>query len=649
MRPGFRLSGPMSIVILSVAALVILLGSAGGAELVESDAFSGNDGDPPDDTMWTVQETQSNDLVEIRSNQLRTYMVDAGRAGVIGVDEHDLEHFTIIVEWRWISGQGRAGEVIVHQNRSGTWVSMFNLWYDVAYHGWGYGTRSGGTFRSTSSFSRNVVNGEWYTWNTTFDVDHVNMTVKRNSNGNTIFSRTNLAADTPTGDIRVTLTTFGINLLDADCRWDNYKLYDNAATPNVRPRWLEIPHLTAIEDIPLAYNFTYNVTDPDGPLENLVITSHSPYVTAIDGLDVTFEFPNGVLTATVPLVLSDGFAQVTGDVNFTITPVNDPPEQAVPTRYEATEELPLTVDFEPHVWDIDNDTSELFLLVDDIYSSVEGLELTVEFPEGVTAHEVLVHISDGLLSISVRLNFTVVPVDDPPTIDDLGELEVIEDQERTFNITPFLHDIDTPVEDLVLIVRNRNCTIDGQDLLLMYIKGGIDDIVTIEVTDGHTLVSGDLLVRVVEVNDAPIAHRPSPKGFTEGVAKTVNLSTYIEDEDTPRSQLTLECDHPAVVSIDGFNITLLYDEWVEQHDVEFSVFDGALRDTSSFMVEVIAVNDDPVILGIGDLGPPYVIRIDEGTTEWFAIEVYDEDGNDFRYASYRSGRASRSSRTGPSR
>ena len=183
---------------------------------------------------------------------------------------------------------------------------------------------------------------------------------------------------------------------------------------NPPPEWVVMPVLNAVEDIPLAYNFSRNVSDPDTPVLDLIITSRSPYVTALRGLNVTFLFPNGVETAEVFLTLSDGLHEAVASVNFTVLPVNDPPNHDIPEGQTATATVPWTMDLTSHIWDIDNETDDLDLMVDSPYATVDGLNLSVLFPDGIEEYDLWFNISDGLNQTPVNLHFTITRAPGPP-------------------------------------------------------------------------------------------------------------------------------------------------------------------------------------------------------------------------------------------
>ncbi len=401
---------------------------------------------------------------------------------------------------------------------------------------------------------------------------------------------------------------------------------------NDPPKWLSVPELHAVEDVPFTYDFSASVSDADTLIGDLGITSPSPYVTSISGLEVTFNFPNNVTDTSVPLMLSDGVSQAVVDVTFTVQPVNDPPAHDIPQQQTATEDVPWTIDLSSHVWDIDNDLSDLSIWEDSPYTTIDGLKLTVLFPEGVLEHTLLLNISDGLNLTVATIHFTVTPVNDPPVIGPLAEFTAVEDQVLVLNLTSYLSDMDTPIEALTVEVSDTtHCTVVGQELHFLYTVGGKDHYITITISDGYLEDEQELTVHVQEVNDAPVVTTPPPLQVFEDERTTMYLTVYVWDEETARDQLVIECEHPAVVGIEGLGIALLYTTWEETHSIQFTVFDGLILTNGNFDVQVQEVNDAPVITGLGDLSSPTYITVQERSEGWYLIHVEDEDSTSFAF------------------
>ncbi len=620
-RFGFPKGALLLLIALSVAVLLCEL--AGARELIMEDDFTGNDGDPPDPAVWEEIGIDAGDYNRIEANTLRTRQTN----GWGGVQTHNFStnRFTVLIDWKPRSTANRMFTLNVHTNVSGTMRSQCGVDYDH-YWGWHIWYYLGGTKRNHVSFQNNAQLNVWFTFNVTFWDDKMNVTIRDRASGSLKWSKTDWRFDDLQGDNRIVMS------ISSDANWDNFKLYDLSRPPNEAPVWGPMAAMHAVEDVPLEVNFSRNVSDVDNDISELRITSVSTFVTGTSGLEVTFLFPNGVETASVLLVLSDGRKQVPKTVDFVVLPVNDPPDHSIPDQMTATEDIPLTLDLRPSVWDIDNDTGELFLIVDDPYASVQGLNLTVLFPDGVLGHDLAFLISDGLLTTEASIHFGVQPVDDPPVIDPDLEFEAIEDEVSTFNLTPHIHDVDTPIDELDVLVRDRNCTVSGRDLFFLITLGGINYTLELEVADAHTRVVGHLRVTVAEVNDPPVVGGVSPKLAIEDEPLTVDLSPYISDEDDGPEDLRLACDHAAAYDIDGLNLTLLYTTWVPEHTMRFRVTDSVAWSNGSFEVQVKAVNDPPEIIGIGPLPKPYIIVVDEGSEAWYDVLVQDEDNTVFEYS-----------------
>jgi hypothetical protein len=254
------------------------------------------------------------------------------------------------------------------------------------------------------------------------------------------------------------------------------------------------------------------------------------------------------------------------------------------------------------------------------------------FPESITSHYVSLYLTDGLLTTEVELEFRITPVDDPPTISPLGSYTAIEDQPSVLNLTPYLQDVDTPVEDLSIIVRSPRCTVVGHDLQFHYARGGFNETITVQVTDGRTMVEADLEVWVEERNDRPIVHPIGPRVFKEDEEDRFDLTEYIEDEDTSFENMTVSCDHESLVGIDHLTLVFKFLTWQPEETIYFNVSDGMLKGEGQFLAQVQEVNDAPVIESIGDFFDPVVIEINEDSLEEFEVLVSDEDDHNFKYA-----------------
>ncbi len=424
-------------------------------------------------------------------------------------------------------------------------------------------------------------------------------------------------------------TTPGAYDTEFDYREDIFVL--KVAEP-FAPQWVNLQTFQAIEDVPLVLNLSAHVKDLDTGISALTLNASSPYITKVRDLFVTFVFPNGVTEAAVPVNVSDLYSESKAVLNFTVQPVNDPPICNLTKAIFAVEKVPKVVDLKDYTWDEDTALDDLSPVYDSPYLSNDGLVLTALFPDGVTSHEVWVNITDGESGSEVLIRFVVYPIDDPPRIDPLPVFNATEDVLSIFDLTPYVHDPDTPLYQLRITATGSECTVAGQKLHFMFPSPVADHYVTITISDVTTIITAKLLVHVLENNDPPRVSNVPTIEFTEDTPMELDLTPYVSDEDTDLALLTLECDHDACTSVDGLRLTMLYTVSVADHRVEFTVVDGERRKSGSFMAHVVPVNDPPRLVSINDLVPPVTVTIREDSLTWYTLHVIDEDSGTFRYA-----------------
>jgi hypothetical protein len=616
--------------LLVIASICIV---AQAEQLIESDDFSGTDGSSPNSTIWELRETHGDDYVRIYGNTLKAHSQGNGYAVALGKTHHEENNLTLLVDWKMTVRSGRPIDIRIISNdsvRNYRWVCVM---YDADA---GYGSvnyRYGGR-EVQYRYNQDYVLGRWYTVNLTVWTDQFNVTIKERDTGNVFLSLSNTDSDPLGSDNFVWLGVYQYHTSSSsEGYYDDYRLFDITIPKNKAPLWGDLPSLEAMEDVPLTYDFSMNISDPDDEPEALSISSVSGYVTSVNRFNVTFVFPEGVLTAYVPLLLTDGKSVAGAVLEFVIVPVNDPPDHTIPGTMMVVEDIPFTVNLTPFVSDVDNPIDDLILIVDDPFATTDGLELTVLFSEGITDYYLTIYVSDGLLrSVSV-IHFNVIPVDDPPEIVPMGEFSAIEDQLTVLDLTPYILDPDTEIDDIQVMAWDANCTVVGRELHFYCGIGGITYQIDVEVTDGTSRVTAPLTVVVHPVNDGPIIAPIPSQVCTEEEERTLDLSHYLSDEDTPLAGLILDCTHPAVIRVQAHELTLFYKEWEPPHEVMITVSDGFDSTTANFTVQVRAVNDPPRLTWRSGTSIQGMFKIDEGTDRWYAPFIAeDEDDEVFTWS-----------------
>ncbi len=407
----------------------------------------------------------------------------------------------------------------------------------------------------------------------------------------------------------------------------NYEGLIHVFNVEKRPIWADVPEFELIEDVPFDVDFTTYVSDGDTPLHMLRVTSEHEFVTNSIGRTLTFKVPNGHTQVSIPVVLSDGLWNVPRDIILKVKEVNDPPTFDMRDEFTVTEDIPRTIDLGPYIDDVDDPVESLEVTTESPYAIVNGLNVTVTVPNGYSRYTLYINVSDGKDTTTGSINLTVIPVNDPPVIGTLPDFDAVEDESSFFNIGPLISDPDTAINELVVTTDSDSCRVEGHHLYFEYTTGGFERDVTVFVSDGLLTTNATLHVTVMEKNDPPEIAIIDRQTVTEGMETTIDLSDYVSDEDNSMNELFLECDSEYVIEIDGMAIKVLFDHWIDVQTFSISVSDGEGMGTSSFEVEVLAVNDPPVIVSVGDLDGPGMLEVLEGSKTFLDVYAIDEEGD----------------------
>ena len=244
--------------------------------------------------------------------------------------------------------------------------------------------------------------------------------------------------------------------------------------------------------------------------------------------------------------------------------------------------------------------------------------------------------SDGTLSVeSFDATVVVSPVDDPPLVRPFNRIDMYEDEEHLFNITPYLEDVDTPVEAIKVRALSDNIEVIGQILVLNYNAGGTDR-VELEISDYSSFVLYYMDVMIREIDDPPVFDPLDMIAMYEDRERTVNISEFLYDEDDPIEELMIDIENSdRYISLEGTLIILFYPDTGGEFEYSILVSDGNSTVSQVLEVFVQEVNDPPVILTVGGMVPnvdnEVSVSLEEGNTSELFIEVVDEETTKFQY------------------
>jgi hypothetical protein len=368
---------------------------------------------------------------------------------------------------------------------------------------------------------------------------------------------------------------------------------------NDPPVLAPIPDFVAVEGTLCGMDLHPYVLDPDTPLGDMDITVNTSYATLKKGT-LWFLYPDGILTERVKLQVSDGEFKAKTEFQVNVTPVNTPPVVSPVPNQEGVEDVPWTIDLGVYITDFDTPAELISIASNSRYTTVEGLSISFLYPEGVTSDLVMVAITDGESATIAEINVTVTPVNDGPTISTISPLSVVEDEPFLVDIGPYIHDVDTPMEDLTVAVESPFIEVEGHTLRLLYPEGILEDELVVQVWDGELSASTTLSIEVEPVNDAPRFLDVPPVKVIEDEPFVLDLGSHITDVDSPIGVLTLWVESQ-FIEVDDLTLRLLYPDGVREDEVVVQVWDGELSTTTTLSIEVEPVNDPPRWEGSSDI------------------------------------------------
>jgi hypothetical protein len=469
-----------------------------------------------------------------------------------------------------------------------------------------------------------------------------------------------ISGDNITGNHLITFTTvsnaFGntlasIWLRDSDGNLDSQLIWFNITSVNDRPLIQSITPFSVHYDVPYSYYFYDYVYDVETPLEDLVLTCDHMNETAVNGLWITFTYPEEYLGQTMyPTVkVWDGHGDSASTiVAITVTDDNVP---------SLDQELPDVTMFEDQIlidfFDLDDyfsdpDEDSLYFAHGQTYVNItiDEVDHTVDFRADTDWNGVETVTFRAIDPQNARAEdiiiVTVLPENDAPQISGVPDLVVhydtpaFPDYNYTFDLTPYVSDVDNPIEDLT---ASTNCPFNiafySPYNLVMAIhfpqsmNGQIVEVV-ISVSDGFAIDTDTIRITVSTDWPPELLDRPDDVFFNEDESLEDAFDIYDSFWDRDGDVLIYTHGNENVV-VDIENGTGLVSfssgvqDWFGSEVVTFRATDpfGGLSECW-ITVTVIAVNDAPIISTIPKL------TIYEGQTWTLDIRPYISDvDNDF--------------------
>ncbi len=439
---------------------------------------------------------------------------------------------------------------------------------------------------------------------------------------------------------------------DPDDLSDQTSVLFSVSNVNDAPVFITVSIPNATEDI--AYQYQLSASDiDDNDLTYSAISIPAWMTLSISGL------LNGTPSATdiasnqdIIVAVSDPHgSKDTLTTQIDILAVNDAPMITGIPDIGFNEDDSVLIDLLKYADDEESPISDLVFTVNIIAAS--GFNTTIR--DGHFAHivpdsnvygnfHVRFTVTDPQgLSASDTVQLTIRAVNDAPVINPISSIRFAEDTSYFLGLTPFISDVDDPVQSLHISVN----VLTGQGLLFTQydsVQFGIafssaENVfgafsAEIVVSDQEPLFARDtFVVNVSPVNDPPQIAGVPDFSFNEDDSITVDLLVYTKDNDNAMDELTFRAQiADGETRVAATTINKHFIKFVPKPNifgnftVNYSVTDPlGLSGSDSAYIRITSINDPPVFL-TSTLPKAYEDKLYSDT-----LLVSDVDGNSFTF------------------
>ena len=351
---------------------------------------------------------------------------------------------------------------------------------------------------------------------------------------------------------------------------------------------------------------TYNVTAEINNITNILSVTGSLNAFGEGSLHVVVTDETGCPPCDSNLEECPCTETASQEINITINPVNDP---VVLTQelinFTVQEDTPVAEELSDYAsdvedvvtWTVDSFDDAVFTDVEIIPVGDNSRVLNYELVQDATGTGLIgftVSDSEGS-NLSGQIEITIMSIADGVVLNDLNATNVSEDSVLEYDLTPYIVNVDSL--DYNITTDSEHVTVEGNVLSLSYTDETVlSDTITISIDDNLSIVSKELAVTVLVVNDAPVLQDVPDVVMNEDNVSTLDLTSHVSDEDD--SVGTLEWSvtpnqNIDVTFVNGVATITPEENYNGASVLVFLVSDGEDQAVDSINVNVTAVQDNP--------------------------------------------------------
>ena len=378
---------------------------------------------------------------------------------------------------------------------------------------------------------------------------------------------------------------------------------------------------------PYAYDRYY----PD----DLTFDTNSSY-TSVDGSEITFNYPDTVFFEFVKITVED--PEGLSDYSVLQVTVIHRPVLTGPETFNCPADVDRILDMTPYTSDPDNELDELTFSTDSSHASVNGHLITFNYPDTVEYELVNITVTDpdGLTDYTM-VNVSVTQ-NQPPLLSGVpSEIEVIEFENYTLDMSLYASDPDHSLEELTFYTDSDFATVDGTLIVFNY-HGVAEELVNITVEDPGGLKDHALVhVTVVLVLEYPevVSHSPTGNDVSPRENIVVEFSMSMDTDSVEDAfSLTRGATNIAGSFIwDEDNQTMTFDpnNELQPGDYTATIDTRAMSTENTTLISVYTwtfsvPSDDPVDDPEFVLDPEYEDELEEGPVSDKLRDAFEDAG-----------------------
>ncbi|UCG67926.1 MAG: tandem-95 repeat protein, partial [Thermoplasmata archaeon] len=368
----------------------------------------------------------------------------------------------------------------------------------------------------------------------------------------------------------------------------------------------ELPDLKIKYDDPFVFDLSPYIFDEDTQQDQLIVNTSEPsqdtgngYI-EVHGLNLTLLYPESKLwdNFTVLITVSDGQLSSYSIMQISVSN-HKPPELLNPlpdVQFDEDLNISGAFDLDDYFIAYEDDTLNYSYYLNYIHHGDEYVFVSIKQDNTVDFFAALNWFGEEQITFRAEDNYgsiiettifvTVNPVNDAPIILDLPDQECKVNVSKVFDLEPYLRDVDSPSEDLMIGTDSIYITTQGHNLIFYYddvtmetvniivSDGQLQDSVTIEVKASPNIKPSifpipNLLVKGGEVHLFSLLPYVSDIDNETEDLQIWTDSSYIEV--SPYDNMLLQIDFPSDMVGDDVLVTVFISDGLETNSTEMLV------------------------------------------------------------------------------